>query len=296
MQLNGMTLNAAGSSYPAMLARLHQATSSPATVPISVISPVAIPSPPTFPGPAAPQVAILPVDLHAAYRNLVKRLADFAKQVFTPTPATPEQPGVAEPQPAAASYVVQAGDTLSAIAKRTLGDGNRWREIYDLNRDVIGSNPNLIHAGRTLALPGGTRAAPALAAPSKPSGKWAWPVDGRRTSDYGNREHPITGEHKFHTGLDIGAAAGTPARTPLAGTVSFAGRNGGYGNYVMVDHGNGIQTAYAHLSAIDVSKGQSVGARDVVGKVGSTGMSTGPHLHFEVKENGKFVDPDTYLA
>ena len=96
--------------------------------------------------------------------------------------------------------------------------------------------------------------------------------------------------------MDIGAGTGTAVHVVQSGKVSFAGWNGGYGNYVVVDHGNGLQTAYAHLSKINVSKGQSVGARDVIGKVGSTGMSTGPHLHFEVKKNGSFVNPESYLA
>jgi murein DD-endopeptidase MepM/ murein hydrolase activator NlpD len=212
-----------------------------------------------------------------------------------PKPAPPAPP--ASPPPAAGpSYTVRSGDSLSAIAGRTLGNSNRWREIYDLNRDVIGGNPNQISAGMTLRLPGGANASAPPAAPSKPSGKWQWPTAGRKTSNYGNRKHPITGVHKLHSGMDIGAGTGTAVHVVQGGKVSFAGWNGGYGNYVVVDHGNGLQTAYAHLSKINVSKGQSVGARDVIGKVGSTGMSTGPHLHFEVKKNGSFVDPAAYIA
>ena len=146
----------------------------------------------------------------------------------------------------------------------------------------------------TLKLPGGASVSNPPA--SSDSGKWQWPVGGPKTSNYGMRKHPVTGEHKLHSGMDIGAATGTPVHTVNAGRVSFAGWNGGYGNYVVVDHGNGMQTAYAHLSKIDVQAGQSVGARHILGKVGSTGMSTGPHLHFEVKKNGNFVDPAAYLA
>ncbi|MNR82463.1 Murein DD-endopeptidase MepM [compost metagenome] len=211
-----------------------------------------------------------------------------------PQPAPAPQPKP-EPKPTAGpSYTVQSGDSLSAIAARTLGNSDRWREIYDLNRDVIGSNPNQIHAGMTLRLPGGASVSKPPAAPD--SGRWQWPVSGSKTSNYGNRKHPITGEHKLHSGMDIGAATGTPVHTVKSGRVTFAGWNGGYGNYVVVDHGGGLQTAYAHLSKINVSNGQNVGARDVVGKVGSTGQSTGPHLHFEVKKNGSFVDPAAYLA
>ncbi|MNS37752.1 Murein DD-endopeptidase MepM [compost metagenome] len=110
------------------------------------------------------------------------------------------------------------------------------------------------------------------------------------------RRHPITGQNKMHTGLDIAASSGTPVKAPASGTVSFAGWNGGYGNYVVIDHGNGLQTAYAHMSAINVKRGQRVTAGTQVGRVGSTGMSTGPHMHFEVKRNGQFVNPQGFLA
>jgi murein DD-endopeptidase MepM/ murein hydrolase activator NlpD len=208
-------------------------------------------------------------------------------------PAPAPQPA---PQPSG-SYTVRGGDTLSKIAQRSLGDAGRWQELYNLNRDKI-SNPNIVWPGMTLRLPGGAQAAPTPApqAPSATSGKMAWPVRGRLTSPFGMRRHPITGQNKLHTGLDIAAATGTPITSPRSGTVTFAGWSGGYGNYVVVDHGNGMQTAYAHMSAISVRKGQRLEAGTQVGKVGSTGMSTGPHLHFEVKRNGQFVNPQSILA
>ncbi|MFN3428474.1 MAG: peptidoglycan DD-metalloendopeptidase family protein [Candidatus Sericytochromatia bacterium] len=198
---------------------------------------------------------------------------------------------------AGGTVTVQRGDSLSKIAQRTLGSSGRWREIYDANRDKLG-NPNIVWPGLTLRVPGGSSSpAPhAPHAPSAPSGKLSLPVHGRFSSPYGMRKHPVTGQHKLHTGLDIAAATGTPVKVPRSGTVTFAGWSGGYGNYVVIDHGNGLQTAYAHLSAINVRKGQSVSAGSQLGKVGSTGMSTGPHLHFEVKRNGQFVDPKTVLG
>jgi murein DD-endopeptidase MepM/ murein hydrolase activator NlpD len=208
-------------------------------------------------------------------------------------------PGGSAPAPAPApkptgSVTVQRGDTLSKIAQRTLGSADRWRELYEANRDKI-SNPNIVWPGMTLRVPGGS-SSPAPQAPSAPSGKMSLPVHGRFSSPFGMRKHPITGQHKLHSGLDIAAPTGTPIKVPRSGTVTFAGWSGGYGNYVVVDHGNGLQTAYAHLSAINVRKGQSVSAGTQLGKVGSTGMSTGPHLHFEVKRNGQFVDPKTVLG
>jgi murein DD-endopeptidase MepM/ murein hydrolase activator NlpD len=99
----------------------------------------------------------------------------------------------------------------------------------------------------------------------------------------------------MHEGLDIAGASGTPIAAAARGTVIVAGPHGGYGNHVVVDHGGGLSTAYAHLSSIAVSSGQSVGQGTVVGGMGTTGSSTGVHLHFEVRVNGGAVDPLGYL-
>ena len=117
------------------------------------------------------------------------------------------------------------------------------------------------------------------------------PVHGRESSQFGPRTNPITGKANYHTGLDIAARTGTPARSSGDGVVIRARRSGGYGNMVIVDHGNGLTTRYAHLSEFKVKKGDQVQAGSVIGLVGSTGMSTGPHLHFEVRRDGKAVDP-----
>lgn len=119
----------------------------------------------------------------------------------------------------------------------------------------------------------------------------ARPVEGNVTSPYGYRVHPITGVWRLHTGIDFGAPTGRPIRACRGGTVVRASWYGGYGNAVIVDHGGGMQTLYAHQSRIGVGVGQRVNAGDVVGYVGSTGNSTGPHLHFEVYIWGRTVDP-----
>ena len=116
-----------------------------------------------------------------------------------------------------------------------------------------------------------------------------WPCDGVVVSGFGMRWG------RMHEGIDIGCAYGTPNRAAAAGTVIHAGWLGGYGNLVVVDHGNGLSTAYAHASSILVSVGQSVSQGQTVSLVGSTGNSTGPHLHFEVRVNGVAVDPLPYL-
>lgn len=122
-------------------------------------------------------------------------------------------------------------------------------------------------------------------------GTFQKPVVGRQTSSFGLRLHPLLGYTRFHRGVDYGAASGTPIVAVSDGRVAFAGRHGGHGNYIKLSHSGGLQTAYAHLSRFAVSSGASVRQGQVIGYVGSTGLSTGPHLHFEVYKNGKPVNP-----
>jgi murein DD-endopeptidase MepM/ murein hydrolase activator NlpD len=126
-------------------------------------------------------------------------------------------------------------------------------------------------------------------------GGFIYPLRGQLTSRFGMRTHPIYHITKMHTGIDLSAPSGTPIRASAGGEVVYAGWWGGYGNVVIIDHGGGISTLYAHCSAIYVRKGQSVSQGEVIAAVGSTGLSTGPHLHFEVRKNGKPVDPLGYL-
>lgn len=114
---------------------------------------------------------------------------------------------------------------------------------------------------------------------------------GAVTSGYGYRIHPILRAVRFHAGIDLARPAGTRILASTAGTVSRAGWAAGYGLLVTIDHGGGIETRYAHLSGIAVSPGQRVGKGDVIGLVGSTGRSTGPHLHYEVRRSGRAVSP-----
>jgi murein DD-endopeptidase MepM/ murein hydrolase activator NlpD len=117
------------------------------------------------------------------------------------------------------------------------------------------------------------------------------PVNGHITSGYGARRHPILGYVRMHAGIDFGAPWGSPIFAVSDGIVSFAGRHGGHGNYVRLEHGGGIGTGYGHMSRIAVSPGTRVQAGQVIGYVGSTGLSTGPHLHYELYENGRTVNP-----
>lgn len=133
------------------------------------------------------------------------------------------------------------------------------------------------------------------AAPPASQGALLWPANGPKTSDYGWRTHPIFGTRRFHAGIDIGAGSGVPIVAADSGVVVSAGTQGGYGNTVVLDHGGGLATLYAHQSSMAVSAGQRVARGEVIGFVGSTGYSTGPHLHFEVRVNGGTRDPMGYF-
>jgi murein DD-endopeptidase MepM/ murein hydrolase activator NlpD len=127
------------------------------------------------------------------------------------------------------------------------------------------------------------------------SGQLLWPAAGPVTSGFGYRTHPIFGDRRLHTGIDIGAPYGAPVFASDSGVVVFAGVMSGYGNAVVVDHGGGLATTYNHLSSFSVGNGSSVGRGQNIAAVGCTGYCTGTHLHFEVRVNGNPVDPMPYL-
>lgn len=222
----------------------------------------------------------------------------------TPSPAptpTPTPPKTVKPPAlgkSAGSYTVKRGDWLIKIAENKLGAGSKWRALYDANRKVIGSNPNLIHPGQVLKLPGKP-----VAKSVQSTAAYVAPVQGEVGDSLiigsgGSLSRTMGG----HSGLDITAPQGTPVKAAAAGTVVSMNSSGGaYGLHVVVKHGEGLYTLYAHLSRISVSVGQSVGAGGVVGNVGSTGTSSGPHLHFEVRNHptaftlGTFLNPLTWL-
>ena len=131
--------------------------------------------------------------------------------------------------------------------------------------------------------------------PATNSGAMIWPISGPITSEFGWRNHPIFGGQRFHSGLDIGGDYGLPIHAAQGGVVSHAGWIGGYGNTVMIDHGGGIVTLYGHNESLAVDVGQYVNQGDVIAYCGSTGNSTGPHCHFEVRLDGEPVSPYNYL-
>lgn len=127
-------------------------------------------------------------------------------------------------------------------------------------------------------------------------GKFMWPLPAANnviTCKYGYRTHPVTGKYKLHTGIDLRASTGTKVYAANGGTVTTSGYSSAWGNYIIINHGGGYTTLYAHLSRRNVSKGAKVKQGDVIGLSGNTGYSTGPHLHFEINKNGSSYDPLT---
>ncbi len=195
---------------------------------------------------------------------------------------------------AARDEIAANRDRLAAVEslkESAVADTRESREEYLAEVEALSAESASlaarIQAAQQAASVGSTTGSAGTGQPS--AAGFVWPCDGVVVSGFGLRWG------RMHEGIDIGCAYGTPNRAAAAGTVIFAGWHGGYGNLVVVDHGNGLATAYAHGSAIVVGVGQSVSQGQTVSLVGSTGNSSGPHLHFEVRVNGSAVDPLWYL-
>ena len=177
---------------------------------------------------------------------------------------------------------VKEGESLSSIAEKYGTDLGAIRTVNELFSDAL-------TAGGGLFIPGARLDAENL---KEINGDlFTWPVMGYITSPYGYRTSPFNSVRQFHSGLDIGAPTGTPIRAAMGGRVTAAGWDDTFGNYVVITHHSNYRTLYAHMSVIRVKAGAQVGAGERLGDVGSTGMSTGPHLHFTVYKNGITVNP-----
>ena len=180
------------------------------------------------------------------------------------------------------SYIkLKKGDTVGGICKK-----------YEIDvTDLVNANPGVdvqnLQIGERLFIPGMGALADIF--------RFSWPVHGRISGRYGMRLHPIYRRRMMHTGLDIAAPYGTPIRASLGGRVKFVGWKGGYGKAVIVEHDNGYQTLYGHCSKILVNRGQTVKKGQQIAKVGSTGVSNGPHVHFELLKGGKRTNPESVL-
>jgi murein DD-endopeptidase MepM/ murein hydrolase activator NlpD len=185
-------------------------------------------------------------------------------------------------------YTVKQGDTLETISEKHKADTAAIRLANELFSDFA-------RAGTVLFIPGARL--DWMERQEINGDLFMWPASGRITSNYGWRRWPFGGGNvrQFHSGLDIGASWGTPVRAAMSGRVTSAGWDDVLGNFVVVSHHSGYRTMYGHLSAIRVKSGAYVGTGERVGDVGSTGMSTGPHLHFTVYKNGVTVNPRTLM-
>ena len=168
-----------------------------------------------------------------------------------------------------------------ALAEKAQLDAE-YEELQRNSQEITAMIQRMEQEGRMMPQAGGT-------------GQLAWPVNGEITSPFGWRVHPIWGTQIFHAGLDIGADYGDPVHAADSGTVVYAGWMGGYGNAVMIDHGGGMVTLYGHNSSITVGEGEQVSKGQTIALAGSTGNSTGPHCHFEVRIHGEVVSPLQYL-
>jgi murein DD-endopeptidase MepM/ murein hydrolase activator NlpD len=184
-------------------------------------------------------------------------------------------------------YTVKQGDTLSKISA---AQGVPLEAILDAN-DIQNDS---ISPGTVIFIPGARMKAEDL---KLVLGElFAYPIRGRLTSPYGWRSDPISGVRRFHAALDLAAPAGTPIKAAMGGRIVTLGFNSVYGKYIIMTHSGGFQTLYAHMNTTSVGQGAYVQQGAKIGEVGSTGYSTGPHLHFAIFKNGKAVNPLELLS
>lgn len=267
--------------------------------PGAILHPGQVLTVPSAAGPAAVPPAAVPSPKAETVASRTVALPTAATRTVTPsTPATPT----------AATHKVGSGETLWGISR----DAGLSVEALASANHI--SPDDLLHNGQVLVIPSRDAAARLRTSPSRGHAGPAapalpvrvrlpeadmeqllQPTEGPITSRFGWRIHPIFGTREFHTGVDIANRLGTPVLAAQSGVVRFTGWMVGYGRLVRVDHGNGLETAYAHLSAILVASGDRVSRGQILGRVGSTGWSTGPHLFFEVRRGGVALDPAPFF-
>jgi murein DD-endopeptidase MepM/ murein hydrolase activator NlpD len=183
-------------------------------------------------------------------------------------------------------YKARPGDNLASIAKRFKTDTTKLLDANDLSSGTI-------TVGQSIFIPGARL--PKVAVAQALGQQVAWPVRGPLSSFFGYRPDPFTGVKRFHAGIDIAVDAGTQVHAAMAGSVEDVGYNANYGNYVIMNHADGFQTLYGHLSSASVAVGQQLSQGAVVGLSGNTGYSTGPHLHFGLFKRSLALNPLRYL-
>jgi len=260
-----------------------------------------------------PHPTALVVHLKLAPLLLPAKPAHAARPARTSPPAAPvaHLPVIPLSRPArsaqraqgtAASHTIVAGDTLWALASTAgltvpqLAAANHLSEDATLQLGQVLQVP--ARGSAPAMVPAAASARPAQGAPRQALAnrvQMLWPASGMITSRFGWRIQPIFRRPEFHEGLDIATRWGSPVLAARGGVVRFVGWQSGYGRMVIVSHGGGLETSYSHLSAAVVQPGQQVAPGQLIGRIGSTGWSTGPHLLFEVRWHGVPVDPTRYL-
>lgn len=182
------------------------------------------------------------------------------------------------------NYRVEKGDSLWIIA-------NRFQVSIDDIKKENNLRSDIIYQGQTIRIPRNDYSG----FKSIGKGEMIWPATGRISSPFGYRIHPIYGNRQFHSGIDIALTRGTKIRAAASGVVTTSAWLGGYGLTIVIDHGDGISTLYGHNDSLLVRAGAFVVTGQVIALSGNTGVSSGPHLHFEVRENNRVVDPIKYL-
>ena len=191
-----------------------------------------------------------------------------------------------------ALYGLKSEPTLVTASSEQIQDSEITSSLDQLHALRTSALSGATMVGLTMGLTRNATTADWIRANAAPN---LWPVEGQVTGSFGERIDPFNGEGAFHSGVDIGSSYGTPVVAPADGVVMVTETLGGYGKTIMIGHGNGISTRYGHLSGYGVTAGQHVHRGDVIGYVGESGRSTGPHLHYEVRINDTPVNPYKYL-
>ena len=266
----------------------------PTRIPTATATPVATTTATATPRPSASPEATPTLAATPRPSSTPAATSTGTASATTPTPdatTTPAAPATATP-PAPAEPTPTLAATPAAAATPAIAASPTPTVVAPAPTPTLAPVPT-----PTLApVPTPTAAAPAASpAPATSSTGMIWPVPGALVSNFGNRVHPIFGTVRMHNGLDLNGSTGDPIYAAQSGSVLSAGWQRGYGNTIVLDHGSNLSTVYAHQTSFNVAAGDTVATGDVIGFIGSTGNSTGPHLHFEVRVSGSARDPLGYL-
>jgi len=230
-------------------------------------------------------------EIYGRYMDRIRRLDQSRRDLGMQTERLAEQKKQLEGERSAHRKALDASSRyLSQVKREKQLHAAAVQELLRAQKELENKVRSLIEQKRKMAL-----RSPGRATVSYRGGPLPWPVSGTVNSEFGMRQHPQFNTKLKHTGIDIAAPIGTPVISVAAGEVLFAGWLRGYGQVLIIDHGGNLTTVYAHLSRMDVGEGQNVAQGQVIGGVGSTGISTGSHLHFEVRIGGDAKNPRNYL-